>query len=376
MNATVKRIVDLMFEDLLPSDEVQALHDEVLSNCQERFNDSMNRGSTEDEAISLVIDSLKGMDEMLSGYPRKNGVSSTGANHNQSESDPCQHTFTAQTVDRIIINLNGEDVQLALSDDGSYHVVYDEASHLSVHDDHQTLTIEHSSRTADFDIEVNSFGKKTEAHGHNVSFTSLSDLLSKMFSAAKSELQGTAGKVKIYIPARCQAIEVNTTSGDIEVLDIAAEHMNCTSTSGDITLRLRGECRDVSLKTASGDIEAVFNAANATLSTLSGDCSYRGACPSLNASTVSGDLELEGMLTEVHAKSVSGDMSMAPLSTCRIEATTTSGDIEVYPNSQLSAHLEAKTVSGSIRNQHLQADTLQPDVLVIAKSVSGSIKLS
>ena len=34
MNATVARIVEIMFQDTEMSEEVQALRDEVMNNCQ------------------------------------------------------------------------------------------------------------------------------------------------------------------------------------------------------------------------------------------------------------------------------------------------------------------------------------------------------
>ena len=71
MNATVARIVEIMFQDTEMSEEVQALKDEVMNNCQERYNDMIARGLSEDEAIAAVVDSLKGMEEVISQYPRK-----------------------------------------------------------------------------------------------------------------------------------------------------------------------------------------------------------------------------------------------------------------------------------------------------------------
>ena len=39
MNEKVTQMVDLLFRDVLFSGEVQALYDEVLNNCQDRFAD-------------------------------------------------------------------------------------------------------------------------------------------------------------------------------------------------------------------------------------------------------------------------------------------------------------------------------------------------
>ena len=71
MNATVERIVNLLFEDLQESEEVIALREEVMNNCQERYRDLRAQGLGEDDAIGQVVESLKGMEEMLASYPKK-----------------------------------------------------------------------------------------------------------------------------------------------------------------------------------------------------------------------------------------------------------------------------------------------------------------
>ena len=73
MNQTVKRIVDLLFEDTVENEETRALHEELMNNCQEHYEDLIQRGLTEDEATGEVVDSLKGMKDVIDQYPKKNG---------------------------------------------------------------------------------------------------------------------------------------------------------------------------------------------------------------------------------------------------------------------------------------------------------------
>ena len=68
MNQTVKRIVDLLFEDTVENEETRALHEELMNNCQEHYEDLTSRGLTEDEATEEVVDSLKGMKELGEEY--------------------------------------------------------------------------------------------------------------------------------------------------------------------------------------------------------------------------------------------------------------------------------------------------------------------
>ena len=71
MNTTIEKIVNLLFEDLAETEETIAIREEILQNCQERYQDLREAGISEDDAIHAVIESLSGMEEMLSEYPRK-----------------------------------------------------------------------------------------------------------------------------------------------------------------------------------------------------------------------------------------------------------------------------------------------------------------
>ena len=64
-NETVERIVNLLFQDVEMTDEVQALYDETMSNCQERYQDMTSRGLSDDDAIAAVVESLKGMEDVI-----------------------------------------------------------------------------------------------------------------------------------------------------------------------------------------------------------------------------------------------------------------------------------------------------------------------
>ena len=65
MNDTVARIVEIMFQDVEMNEETAAIRDEVMDYCQERYQDLVNSGMTEDDAVAAVIESLKGMEDVL-----------------------------------------------------------------------------------------------------------------------------------------------------------------------------------------------------------------------------------------------------------------------------------------------------------------------
>ena len=117
MNATVARIVEIMFQDTVLSEEVQALKDEVMNNCQERYQDMLARGLDEDSAVAAVIDSLKGMEEVIAQYPKKNNASAV---------EPEQKlVFDPAVVGKVKCFMIADDVNIIPSDDGMIHIEYD-----------------------------------------------------------------------------------------------------------------------------------------------------------------------------------------------------------------------------------------------------------
>ena len=89
MNATICGIVDMLFKDTVDNIETRALREELLNNCLEHYNDLIGRGLTETEAIDAVVESLKGMKEVIDEYPKKTEADSQMKNEEKKpEDDP------------------------------------------------------------------------------------------------------------------------------------------------------------------------------------------------------------------------------------------------------------------------------------------------
>ncbi len=65
MNKKIKNYVEVLFSDIPKSKKALELKEEMLSNMNERFNDYVNDGKSENQAYSLVISNLGDVDEML-----------------------------------------------------------------------------------------------------------------------------------------------------------------------------------------------------------------------------------------------------------------------------------------------------------------------
>ena len=333
MNATVKRIVEILFQDTEMTEEVQALRDELLDNCQQRYEDLMAQGRDEDEAIALVVESLKGMEEVISAYPRAQ-AGEPCAEH--GEDDGRVLYFPAAQVKWVEADLLYQDVHF-VPGQGEQVVVRltgKEGNRLNAWLAGDTLRI---SRQEDN-------GGRGTRWWSRVLFFSWGE------------------QVQVELPASCHpGISVHCTSGDLTVQDVSPREVRMDAMSGDITLQtdLTVPLREVNLKSTSGDIRVGCSAERVELQSMSGDVSYQGECPDLTAQSISGDVRLEeekGGLRQVDAK-------------------TTSGDVDIrLPKGTPGVHLTGKSSIGDVRN-HFPDLGMESSVLINAQTASGDVKI-
>ena len=384
MNATVQRIVELLFEDLEMSAEVQAIKDEVMNNCQERYEDLLAQGLSEDEATGAVVESLKGMEEVLAQYPRKPVAHACGVEDGEGL------VFPAAGLRSVKVNLFSEGVSIVPSDDSSVHVIYD-----------RELMPDINVRMECGCLTVSRDGEQKQKTGHgfdreNVTINSFSDL-GKLFRNLHVVVNlGNDGKITLTLPEGCAPdLNVRTLSGDISLEDVSAGEVTVNSTSGDISVdgveataltasTTNGELKvdlpeeltleRVELRTTSGDVEARLNARRCKAQCMSGDVTLEGRIREAEVASVSGDVNLRADVEQVNVKSVSGDVDV----TCdseelrEITAQSTSGDVDVrLPSGVRCICLNTKSLSGDV-NYNVALDPNAP-VRVTVSTVSGDI---
>lgn len=384
MNATVQRIVELLFEDLEMSAEVQAIKDEVMNNCQERYEDLLAQGLSEDEATGAVVESLKGMEEVLAQYPRKPVAHACGVEDGEGL------VFPAAGMRSVKVNLFSEDVTIEPSDDSSVHVIYDREQMPEI-----------NVRMEGGCLIVSRDGEQKQKKGHgfdreNVTINSFSDL-GKLFRNLHVVVNlGNDGKITLTMPEGCAPdLNVRTLSGDISLEDVSAGEVTLNSTSGDISVEgveataltastTNGEVNvdlpeelmleRAELRTTSGDVEARLNAQRCKAQSMSGDVSLEGRIREADVGSVSGDVNLRADVEQVNVKSVSGDVDV----TCdseelrEVTAQSTSGDVDVrLPTGVRCISLNTKTLSGDV-NYNVALDPNAP-VRVTVSTVSGDI---
>ena len=384
MNATVQRIVELLFEDLEMSAEVQAIKDEVMNNCQERYEDLLAQGLSEDEATGAVVESLKGMEEVLAQYPRKPEAHACGVEDGEGL------VFPAAGLRSVKVSLFSDDVTIEPSDDGNVHVIYDREEMPDV-----SIRMEGGCLTVSRDGEQ----KQKKGHGfdrENVTINSFSDL-GKLFRNLHVVVSlGNEGKITLTLPKGCAPdLNVRTLSGDISLEDVSAGEVALNSTSGDISVEnveatvltaatTNGEVNvdlpeeltleRAELRTTSGDVEARLNAQRCKAQSMSGDVTLEGRIREADVGSVSGDVNLRADVEQVIVKSVSGDVDV----TCdseelrEITAQSTSGDVDVrLPGGIGCICLNTRTLSGDV-NYSVAMDPNAP-VRVMVSTVSGDI---
>ncbi|MGN1369857.1 MAG: DUF4097 family beta strand repeat-containing protein [Aristaeellaceae bacterium] len=395
MNDTVARIVELMFQDVEMNEETAAMRDEVMDNCQERYADLVNSGMSEDDAISAVIASLKGMEDVLAPYKHK---TSRAAEQVAEESGEQKLTYAAHEIHRIDLHLVNEDVTLEPSQDDCYHILWDAEENPLVHaevrngvlsverlpgeekrrNDHVEATIK-----GDMDNLVRTEKGKIEIH-----LDSLDDMLKSIGQTVKTMLTRNGVhirvglndcRVTIQIPEHAiPHVRLQTTSGDIEVQHAALTDLSITTTSGDIDVNVdeneslsRGEIR-----TTSGDVEISAYAEEMSIASTSGDVNVEGRVGRLSASTISGDIDVRADVQEITFKAVSGDVDLAfEAAPQEVRGSTVSGDIDVdLPDGIGAIEINTQSRSGDVTTRYA-TNGVGPTVRGGLSTVSGDITI-
>ncbi|QUA54238.1 DUF4097 family beta strand repeat-containing protein [Aristaeella lactis] len=367
MNQTVKRIVDILFQDTVENDETRALHEELMNNCQEHYQDLISRGLSEDEAVAEVVESLKGMKDVIGQYPKKTSGPSSFSEDQEEDEGKC---FVFNGADMLKVETKDQDITVNPSADGAIHVWCDDAAGV---------------KAELVDGEVRVTGQKSEKvsaafqfpEGEEVSISGILNMVGKAIRNMVPNIQG-GPPITIEVPdGQMKEIELNSRSGDIECCCAMARKMTVRSTSGDVTLQPETEktAEKMIVSTVSGEAEVHGSALEAEVSSMSGDVTVDGVFETLEMKSTSGEVEFNGSVMEVNASAISGDVSLTIENTTvkQIAGKSTSGDVEIYlPRGLRSVHAECATVSGDCCSRVSDAG-MNAEVQIRAKSISGDV---
>ena len=374
MNETVERMVDLLFKDLEMSAEVQALREEVLDNSRARYEDQMARGATVPEALDNVAESLKGMEEVLAAYPRKQAEAKPAAEPAAEVPEVPRRAgewrFPARMVQSLRTELRSADlfVETGAGDEVTVSCTPGMEENLNISCSGTVLDVRMSSASG--------VGHAlSELSGFNFSdgFHGLLASVGRMIGEAAASF-----RVTVTVPSGCRLdADLRSTSGDIVWQGAEAGTLSADSGSGDVRLVAPESCvmKAVRLSSGSGDIEAGFDAASAVLRSISGDVDCTGSVEELSIASTSGDVEADGSFRELQLKTVSGDADVRTSSKAgTIRLASTSGDLRIRTDHSAQVSCFTRTVSGSVRVNRDCAAPVAP-LHIEAITVSGSVTI-
>ncbi len=400
MNDTVARIVEIMFQDVEMNEETQAIRDEVMNNCQERYIDLIESGVGEDDAIAAVIESLKGMEDVLSPYKKKTHCA-VNEDELDEESGERHMIFVASEIHQINVALISEDVNVEASDDEDYHVIWnaDEIPMLEVSAEKGVLKVERSSNETanakqkvktEFHVEdemkdfIRTEEGKIEINMDSITraMKSLGDKIKMQFTNGMNISFGSAdGSVTIQVPENAiPHVKLQTTSGDIDVQDVALTDLLIVSTSGDVNIALEEEqlLGKLDVRTTSGDIEANVFTQDMTVASTSGDVEVEGRINQLGVNTISGDIDVRADVKNMTFKAISGDVDLRFDSEeiRDVRGSTISGDIDIeLPDGMGFMEIHTQTRSGDVTTR-CHTNGYGPTVTGSVTTMSGDITIS
>lgn len=396
MNPIIRQMVDILFQDVVENEETRALHDELMNNCQEHFQDLISSGMQEDEAAAAVMESLSGMQEVVDQYPKKAPDADRAAPEEPAapvaeEKADCS-VWPADGVQKIKVDAGSFDVQVESSAEPEIRVQCSRIDRLSVQLENGTLNIQ-VIRASEQILDEIKKDAELESSGRPFMDMSLSEILQKARSFVDSTLKNISVRIneqtlfgedtviRISVPeSLLAALEINTASGDVRVRQVRSADCTVRTASGDISLD--GSIKDaidrVFASSASGDIEvhSVW-ARDAEISTISGDVSLEGDYGTLSCKSVSGDVDFNGTAVTLKSKSVSGDVELTLLQADAgsISAEATSGDISIsLPADCADARIQTATTIGEITCDPEDGGADAP-LSIQARTVSGDIEV-
>lgn len=161
---------------------------------------------------------------------------------------------------------------------------------------------------------------------------------------------------------------------DIRIPFKSWKRIGLQSTAGDISLEDSLVCDALYMNTKSGDVtldggSSLIHAEKMAVRTLSGDVNASGLVGSLYINSTSGDVTVEeSQLKTCGVISTSGDVSVE-CDVNELNCSSASGDVEITAMGQMPASIKAATTSGDVRLEMVATDGFT----LAYRTVSGDI---
>ena len=348
MNMRIKETIDALFGDIEMTEEAQALRDELSADLNDRMNDLLSQGISEDEAIRQIRDDLAGFGELTERFP-----------HRQKEvvkTDPA--ALNAERFNSIRIQLRQDDLTVLPSED--------ELIHMSLTGDPKAewrSAIDNDSLFLEIVRPENEFPEGNT--------DTLSGLLLNVLNRISRNIPLTSCSATVRIPAGWKrTLNASTVSGDLRI-DLPCGQLEAKSNSGDLEIHFGEGCLRAEAVSTSGDIRLDGRADTLSIRSVSGDITAQAAANTVQVSIVSGDIELSDLQAQkLDIKTTSGDQTVRGRSQ-EIAFKTVSGSLEFVLADKVKS-IQGSSVSGSVTARLVPGQAARLE----ARSTSGSVRCS
>lgn len=203
------------------------------------------------------------------------------------------------------------------------------------------------------------------------------DITVNYVTCGRISMEAMSGELKL-LKSSAKAAELTTKSGDSTADRLEAERLTINTASGDAKVK-SVQADMVTVGTMSGDIVAdALNGRSAKFHTASGDMNLNDMHGEmLEAGSASGDVDVRADYKGYIVKSTSGDVTLESRHDADVSANSTSGDVDVRIVEALETYqVTMHSVSGECNTfgQTMSSDPV-PSRTIEAKTISGDIKI-
>ena len=214
------------------------------------------------------------------------------------------------------------------------------------------------SKSADKKVKLHAVLKALNPDGYSINAITKNRVLELRVNFPQEGWSSHAGELTLRIPDSVN-IDIQTTSGNCTIYDIAAEKINFSTKSGKITIN---ECSgdmllatssgdvfldeitgNVNIKTKTGDIQILRTKGDIITHTTLGSTSLRDITGNIKTESTSGRQDMEGIKGDIFSRSMSG---IVKISTAEgdIKILGSTGDVQLF---QTTGVLNIKTTRGN-----------------------------
>ena len=409
MKDMIKSAITELFENVPETQETMELQEEMISNAEEKYEDLIQRGFTEEQSYTMVMGSIGDIQELLAEIGAQTEDAQNGKAKSEYWEKQCEYwkwqteyfekqaknlgqNFgqTAKNIGQKVeqqaddLGRQAKDALGALMATGIFEnisnsikqIISDVGTNLQTDDGNYkdmqvcnerkfatdgitSIAMELQSSPVDVDIQlttdpeifIQEFYNKDPKEDQLLEYTVAGKQL-KIHYGANMIGFPRRGIVRVFLPegfaGALEELKILTASGDVTMEDMGAAKQVIKTVTGDIA----GACSigDVTLGTVSGDIAFEAIEGEATIRTASGDVKVGRIVGKTSVNTASGDVKVKECQGDAVFRTASGDVECNLTQAGeKLEVSTASGDAFVTIPEGIGVQMTLNTASGEIK---------------------------